>query len=543
MTDSTHKNDYLVLARKYRPQNFADLVGQEALVQTLSNALSSGRIHHAFVFNGIRGTGKTTTARIMAMALNCENGPSSTWEENDEQVKLIMEGRHPDVLEFDAASHRGVDEIQQLFEGVAYQPVSGRYKVYIIDEVHMLSKQAFNAILKTLEEPPANVKFIFATTEVNKVPITVLSRCQRFDLKRITSGTLADYFMTLLEKEGVEADKDAVHMVARAADGSARDGLSILDQAIALSAGEKITENSVRAMLGGASKERVYDLLDSMLDGAPEKAMEYFSGMYLDGFDALQIVKDLQDALYTMTRMKLVPSLAESAGLSELEKTRLSPLVAKLSLEGMGRAYQMLHGIALEASTAGRVHEVVEMGLVRVAHLAPLPAIDKILGRMAGTQAPVIPEAAAAEDLPGKPHPKETQPVEGQPAPQLKKTPEAWEDIVALVKSEAPVVAGELVHHVRPLMVKEGTLRMQCDEKLTSGEGLVQRVRQILADKTGKTWDVTLEKDAREVGAITLAEEREEARKERVREALQDESVKSLIELYPDSEVVDVVPS
>ncbi|MEC9291028.1 MAG: DNA polymerase III subunit gamma/tau [Pseudomonadota bacterium] len=540
MTDSTHKNDYLVLARKYRPNTFSSMVGQEALVQTLSNALASGRIHHAFVFNGIRGTGKTTTARIMAMALNCENGPSSSWEENDEQVKLIMEGRHPDVLEFDAASHRGVDEIQQLFEGVAYQPVSGRYKVYIIDEVHMLSKQAFNAILKTLEEPPANVKFIFATTEVNKVPITVLSRCQRFDLKRITSGTLADYFMTLLEKEGVEADKDAIHMVARAADGSARDGLSILDQAIALSAGEKITEESVRAMLGGASKERVYDLLENILSGQPEKALEGFAAMYMDGYDALQVVKDLQDSLYTMTRMKLVPTLADSAGLSELEKTRLSPLVAKLSLEGMGRAYQMLHNIFVEASQAGRVHEVVEMGLVRVAHLAPLPAIDKILGRMAGTEAPVVAEAASAEDLPGKSHPKETPPAEEQ-TPQLPKTPDAWEDIVELVKQAAPVVAGELVHHVRPLMVKDGTLRMQCDEKLAKGEDLVNKVRQILSEKTGKAWEVTLERDAKEAGALTLAEEREEARKERVRQALQDDNVKSLIELYPDSEVVDVV--
>ncbi len=539
MTDSKHKNDYLVLARKYRPNTFSSMVGQEALVQTLSNALASGRIHHAFVFNGIRGTGKTTTARIMAMALNCESGPSSSWDENDEQVKLIMEGRHPDVLEFDAASHRGVDEIQQLFEGVAYQPVSGRYKVYIIDEVHMLSKQAFNAILKTLEEPPANVKFIFATTEVNKVPITVLSRCQRFDLKRITSGTLADYFMTLLEKEGVEADKDAIHMVARAADGSARDGLSILDQAIALSAGEKITEESVRAMLGGASKERVYDLLENILSGQPEKALEGFAAMYMDGYDALQVVKDLQDSLYTMTRMKLVPTLADSAGLSELEKTRLSPLVAKLSLEGMGRAYQMLHNIFVEASQAGRVHEVVEMGLVRVAHLAPLPAIDKILGRMAGTEAPVAAEAASAEDLPGKSLPKDPEPI--PPKSSNQKALSAWEDIVELVKQAAPVVAGELVHHVRPLMVKDGILRMQCDEKLAKGEDLVNKVRQILSEKTGKAWEVSLERDAKETGALTLAEEREEARKERVRQALQDDNVKSLIELYPDSEVVDVV--
>ncbi|MFO0500106.1 MAG: DNA polymerase III subunit gamma/tau, partial [Pseudomonadota bacterium] len=230
--------DYVVLARKYRSRTFAELIGQPALVRTLTNALASGRLHHAYLLTGIRGTGKTSTARLLAMALNCENGPSASWEVGDTQAENIRLGRHPDVLEFDAASNRGIDEIKTLFEGVAYAPMAGRFKVYIIDEVHMLTPPAFNALLKTLEEPPPQVKFIFATTDVQKVPLTVLSRCQRFDLQRVPAVTLAEHFTADLAQENIKAEAAAIELIARAADGSVRDGLSLLDQAIALSSGE-----------------------------------------------------------------------------------------------------------------------------------------------------------------------------------------------------------------------------------------------------------------------------------------------------------------
>lgn len=379
MSENTQKQDYLVLARKYRPRTFDEVIGQGALVRTLKNAIESNRLHHAYVLQGIRGTGKTTTARILAKVLNCESGPATSWPEDDAQALAIEKGAHVDVLEFDAASHTGVDDIRDLFEGVHYAPVQGRYKVYIIDEVHMLSKQAFNALLKTLEEPPSHVKFIFATTEVNKIPVTVLSRCQRFDLKRIGADELSTYFCTILEKEAVQYDEAAVKMIARAADGSARDGLSLLDQAIALSVGSSVSTDIVSGMLGMADRAMVYDLLDQLLSGDIELTLAKLSRMYEIGFDPLQIVADVLSALHLITRLKVVPNLSGSASLSEIERTKGGDIAAKIGLENLSRAYQMLLTVADEARRANRPFEAVEMGLIRATHMAPVASVSKLL--------------------------------------------------------------------------------------------------------------------------------------------------------------------
>ena len=418
---------YLVLARKYRPQNFTDLIGQQALVQTLQNAIEADRIHHAYVLTGIRGVGKTTTARILAMALNCDNGPATTWDENDPQCTAIAGGNHVDVLEYDAASHTGVDDVRSLFEGVGYQPVQGRYKIYIIDEVHMLSKQAFNALLKTLEEPPAHVKFIFATTEVNKIPVTVLSRCQRFDLKRVRVEELEAHFKNICAQENVKIADAAIGQIARAADGSVRDGLSLLDQAIALSGNGEISEQAVADMLGQADTVKIFNLLERVLSGQAADALAQMKELYHNGNDPLLLAQDMLRGLHLLTRLNIVPDLKNSPELSEAERTQAAPMADKFPLDGLGRAYQMLLTGVEEAKKAPRPVEAIEMALVRIAYLAPVPALETLLRDgppKTETQAEPQAETQDKKEQAQQQHAAASQPEPGEDAAG----PAPWDD-------------------------------------------------------------------------------------------------------------------
>ena len=361
MTDSTPKDAvYRVLARKYRPMTFANMVGQEAMVRTLSNAMKSGRLAHAFILTGVRGVGKTTTARIIARALNCV-GPDGAGDATIEPCgqcdpcRTIAADRNVDVMEMDAASRTGVEDIREIIEGVRYAPVSARYQVYIIDEVHMLSKNAFNALLKTLEEPPPHMKFIFATTEIRKVPVTVLSRCQRFDLRRIDAEVLAGYFANIAKTEQVGIEADALALIARAADGSARDGLSLLDQAIAQDAtgdGGLIGVDQVRAMLGLADRTAIIDLFEALIRGDAPPALDLLADLYRDGADPLVVLQDLLDFTHFLTRVKLVPSIAKQAGTAEAERVRGTALAGTLNMPVLSRAWQMLLKGVGEVQTA-----------------------------------------------------------------------------------------------------------------------------------------------------------------------------------------------
>ncbi len=336
---------YRVLARKYRPSTFAELIGQEAMVRTLANAISTGRIAHAFILTGVRGVGKTTTARIIARALNCtgpdgKGGPTVDPCGVCENCEAIAEDRHVDVLEMDAASRTGIDDIRELTDGVRYKPVLARFKIYIIDEVHMLSKPAFNALLKTLEEPPPDVKFVFATTEVHKVPVTVLSRCQRFSLRRVPADILAAHYTKISEAEKAVADKSAIALIARAADGSVRDGLSLLDQAISL-AGGNVTEDVVREMLGIADRGLSFDLLETVFKGDAAGALKQMGSLYEGGADPAMVLQELLELVYFLTRLKLAPDLGEDPGV-EGERGRGLPLAQKLGMAELARAWQML---------------------------------------------------------------------------------------------------------------------------------------------------------------------------------------------------------
>ncbi len=373
---------YRVLARKYRPQNFDDLIGQEPMVRTLKNAFETGRIAQAWMLTGVRGVGKTTTARILARALNYKTDttdqPTIDLSVPGEHCRAIMEGRHVDVIEMDAASHTGIDDIREIIEQVRYRPVSARYKVYIIDEVHMLSTQAFNGLLKTLEEPPPHVKFIFATTEIRKVPITVLSRCQRFDLRRIESGALAAHLRRIAEAEKITVDDASLAMIARAGEGSARDSLSIFDQAIAHGAGE-VTAEAVRSMLGLADRARIIDLFEMLMRGDVAAALKEFRAQYDSGADPSVVLTELADFNHLVTRLRFTPEVGEDVSLSEDERRRGLDFAGKLSVRVLSRTWQiLLKGIA-EVDTANRPVQAAEMLLIRLAHAADLPTLDEAL--------------------------------------------------------------------------------------------------------------------------------------------------------------------
>ncbi|MGE3145544.1 MAG: DNA polymerase III subunit gamma/tau, partial [Pseudorhodoplanes sp.] len=343
---------YRVLARKYRPASFADLIGQDAMVRTISNAFETGRIPQAWILTGVRGVGKTTTARILARALNYQladnsiQGPTVDMPEMGVHCRAIVESRHIDVIEMDAASHNGVDDVRQINDAIRYAPVSARYKVYILDEVHMLSGAAFNALLKTLEEPPPHAKFVFATTEIRKVPVTVLSRCQRFDLRRVEGDLLVRHLQGIAEKESIEAEPAALALIARAAEGSVRDSLSLLDQAIAHAAGT-VRADDVRGMLGLADRARVVDLFEALLRGDMPASLAELRDQYDSGADPATVLTDLADFTHFVTRVKIVPSVADDLSLAEVERVRGREFAAGLSMRVLARTWQMLlKGIA-----------------------------------------------------------------------------------------------------------------------------------------------------------------------------------------------------
>ena len=389
MSDSTADSEYRVLARKYRPASFDDLIGQEPMVRTLTNAFATNRIAQAYMLTGVRGVGKTTTARILARALNYESDkfqqPTLDLAEQGSHCASIMEGNHVDVIEMDAASHTGIGDIREIIASVRYKPVSARYKVYIIDEVHMLSTAAFNGLLKTLEEPPEHVKFIFATTEIRKVPITVLSRCQRFDLRRIEAGELTEFLSGIVDREGVTADPGALAMIARAAEGSVRDSLSLLDQAIAHAAGAgdgKVEADAVRSMLGLADRARVIDLFEQIMKGDISSALQELKDRYDVGADPATVLTDLAEFVHFVTRVRYVDTALNDPSLSEDEKTRGKAFAEQLSPRILGRTWQMLLKGINEVQSSPRPLAAADMVLVRLTHAADLPTPDEVIKKL-----------------------------------------------------------------------------------------------------------------------------------------------------------------
>ncbi len=512
---------YRVLARKYRPQTFGELIGQDAMVRTLANAIERGRIAHAFLLTGVRGVGKTSTARLIAKALNCtgadgQGQPTITPCGICEHCRSIAEGRHIDVIEMDAASHTGVDDIREIIDAVRYASVSARYKIYIIDEVHMLSKNAFNALLKTLEEPPEHVKFLFATTEVNKVPVTVLSRTQRFDLRRIDPEKLVAHFAQIAKAEGVEVEPDALAMIARAAEGSARDGLSILDQAIAHGGGA-VTADQVREMLGLADRGRIRDLLELVLQGDSAKALAAMDEAHDLGMDPSSIVRGLMEALHSATRAKA--GAQTEALLSSEQRDFADKLAAKLSWGQIHRLWQMLLKGLSDVTIAPDPQDAATMAILRLIHSAELPDPASLLQQLSsGGTAPAVASAPSRQAQSAPPAARLPadfaaliQAIEGDGKHQLALQ---LHDQVGLVRYEPPEL---VVKPLRPL-----------------GSDWSRELAAALKGITGASWSVSIADE----GAQPSLLEQEKMAEEQVRaEVLQDPAVKAAMEAFPDAEL------
>nr|WP_112528695.1 DNA polymerase III subunit gamma/tau [Phyllobacterium sp. T1293] len=576
MDTKTADSAYRVLARKYRPQNFDDLVGQEPMVRTLTNAFETGRIAQAWMLTGVRGVGKTTTARILARALNYKTAeidkPTIDLSVPGEHCQAIMEGRHVDVIEMDAASHTGIDDIREIIEQVRYRPVSARYKVYIIDEVHMLSNQAFNGLLKTLEEPPPHVKFIFATTEIRKVPITVLSRCQRFDLRRIDANMLTGLLKKIADKESITVDAASLAMIARAGEGSARDSLSIFDQAIAHGAGN-VDADTVRSMLGLADRARIIDLFEMLMRGDVASALREFRAQYDVGADPSVVLSDLADFNHLVTRIRFTPDVADDISLSEDERVRGRDYAEKLSIRVLSRTWQMLlKGIA-EVDASNRPVQAAEMLLIRLTHAADLPTLDEALkslengaspsgqsprsdgprpgnggGQALGRSAPADAVAPARNTVSsgGGATMRLVEPT-AQPEPVVQAQPVVEEqalsvpvnsiaDIIALAEKERNMQFKILVKNcVRLVSIKPGRLEINLTDD--APKTLITDLSQKLTAWTGARWMVSL---SREQGAQTINETETARRDSMLSDARADPDVAAILSRFPGAKIINV---
>lgn len=546
---------YRVLARKYRPAHFGDLIGQDAMVRTLTNAFAAGRIPQAWMLTGVRGVGKTTTARILARALNFQTAdgggaPTTDLASFGVHCKEIIEGRHIDVMEIDAASNNGVDNVRQINDAVRYAPVSARYKVYIIDEVHMMSTPAFNALLKTLEEPPPHAKFIFATTEIRKVPVTVLSRCQRFDLRRVEADLLVSHLAGICRTEGVEAEAEALAAIARAAEGSVRDSLSILDQAIAHAAGA-IGLDDVRSMLGLADRARIIDLFEAVLKGDIASALGELRAQYDAGADPAVVLADLAEFTHLVTRLKLVPDAVKDNALSQAERLRGGDFAGRLSIRVLARAWQLLlKGIA-EVRQADRPVMAAEMVLVRLAHAADLPTPDEALkqlrdgsgaysGGNGASPSPRPPSGGGATALAARPVLASANPMPVPVAAPRAALPQvllaSLEDVVALASQHRDITLKiALERDVRPVRFEPGRIEFS----LNSGASrtLATDLSRKLKDWTGQTWMVAV---VTAEGGATLREQVEAQKDRRESDAASHPAVRAVLERFPGARIVDV---
>ncbi len=541
---------YRVLARKYRPQSFEDLIGQDAMVQTLSNAFAAGRIPQAWILTGVRGVGKTTTARILARGLNYqppegEGGPTVTMPSEGVHCRAIIESRHIDVLEMDAASHTGVDDVRAINEGVRYAPVSARYKVYIIDEVHMLSKSAFNAFLKTLEEPPPHAKFIFATTDIRQVPVTILSRCQRFDLRRVESSVMIAHLAKICGLEGVEIDPEALSLVARAAEGSVRDALSLLDQAIAHGAG-KVDGEIVRSMLGLADRARVIDLFEAVMKGDIATALHELRNQYNSGADPASVVADLAEFTHFVTRLKVVPEAASDGAVTEIERVR-GQAQTVLSMRVLSRAWQMLLKGHREVLDAARPIAAAEMLLVRLAYAADLPTPDEALkmldqqsgssGGSSGGHAPSAPRGGGGGGASGLAVATRSMPVAAvqnasQPAMRL----DRFEDLVALADEKRDLVLKRTLEtDIRLVRFEDGVIEFA--PAAGASVNLAADLGKKLQEWTGRRWLVAV---SSQQGQETLREVSDRETAQVLADVTANRVVRAVLDAFPGARVVDV---
>ena len=520
----TKASPYRVLARKYRPQSFDELIGQDAMVTTLGNAIASGRIAHAFLLTGVRGVGKTSTARLIAKALNCVGPDGSGGPTIDpcgicEPCVAIAEGRHIDVIEMDAASHTGVDDIREIIEAVRYSAVSARYKIYIIDEVHMLSKSAFNALLKTLEEPPEHVKFLFATTEVGKVPVTVLSRCQRFDLKRIPAELLATHFAAVADKEGVAVDAEAVQVIARAAEGSARDGLSILDQAIAHGEG-RVHADDVRDMLGLADRGRTRRMLGSLLAGDAAAVLAQLDEAHSLGIDPASLIRGLMESIHAVTRAKAGASgdVLQSAE----EREAAAEWAGTLGWAAIHRLWQLLLKGLQDVGQAPDPNEAAAMALLRVVHAADLPDPATLLARLANGQGSVAAPSGA--------------PAPTAPPPAPAATIATYNDLIAAIEGAGKRILGlQLRDHVGLVRFAPGEITLRPLRPL--GPDFARELAAAAKDVTGATWAVGFT----DAGGEPSLQQQERIAEEQVRAAVMGEpNVRALLDAFPDASLESI---
>ena len=534
---------YRVLARKYRPTRFEDLIGQDVMVRTLRNAFALNRIAHAFMLTGVRGVGKTTTARIIARALNCigpdgTGGPTATPCGVCPNCTAILADRHPDVIEMDAATRNKVDDAREIIEAVRYKPLQARTKVFILDEVHMLTTQAFNALLKTLEEPPPHITFIFATTEIRKVPITVLSRCQRFDLRRISAAELAGLFTRVAGAEQVSVAAAAMDLIARAADGSARDGLSLLDQAIARMEGAEVTADEVTDMLGLADRQTVFDLMEAVVAGNPSAALEITDRAHAFGADLGTVLTDLVELVHMLTRLRSVPNLRNGTTLPEAERTRGAALADQLSVPVLSRLWQMLLKGLVEVESAPDRRAAAEMVLIRLCHVSDLPPPGELVRRLTA-------EGAA-------PPPRVTPPAPGGSAramsggggamaaraPVAEAVPTAtprlagFRDVVALSSGRDPTLHSHLRHSVHLVRFAPGVIELRPEP--VAPRDLAARLGALLLAETGTRWTIAL---STAPGEPTLGEQGQNAEAARRDAAADHPLVRAILDAFPGAKI------